>query len=96
MIYLLHSTVSVGTEGRNAASHYLGYCEESGLANRFREHQSGASDVAIIRAFKARGGRLLLAKVWPGKTRDEERKMKRHGHFSRLCPICQEAKRGHH
>jgi hypothetical protein len=88
MIYLLHSTVALGTSGRNSASHYLGYCEEDDLMRRLKSHQSGHSDAAIVRAFKAAGAELYLGAVWPGRTRDDERRMKNAGHLSRYCVIC--------
>lgn len=88
MIYLLHSTVPLGTKGSNSASHYLGYCDEGDLLKRLKEHQSGKSDAAIVRAFKAAGGQLLLGAVWPGRTRTDERRMKIAGHLSRYCLVC--------
>jgi hypothetical protein len=94
VIYLLHSTVPLGTTGSNAATHYLGYCEEDDLVKRLRSHQSGHSDAAIVRAFVAAGGKLLLAAVWPGRSRDDERRMKTAGHLARYCFICNEAKKG--
>lgn len=89
MIYLLHSTVPLGTTGKNAASHYLGWCEEDDLMRRLKYHQSGHSDAAIVRAFVRAGGKLLLGAVWPGRTRDDERRMKNSGHLSRYCQVCQ-------
>lgn len=88
MIYLLHSTVPLGGEGRNSASHYLGWCEDDDLVRRVKQHQSGTSDVAIVRAFHAAGAQLKLSAVWPGKTRDDERKMKKAGHLDRHCSVC--------
>jgi predicted GIY-YIG superfamily endonuclease len=88
MIYLLHSTVPLGTSGSNAASHYLGFCEEDDLLRRLKEHNSGKSDAAIVRAFKAAGADLHLVAVWPGRTRTQERQMKTAGHLSRYCHIC--------
>lgn len=94
MIYLLHSTVPLGTTGRNSAQHYLGYCEEDALLERVKAHQSGKSDAAIVRAFKEAGGLLLLGAVWPKRTRADERRMKTAGHLANHCLICQEAKKG--
>lgn len=89
MIYLLHSTVPLGTSGSNSASHYLGHCEEDALMKRVRQHQSGNGGAKITEAFVRAGGRLLLAWVLPGGTRDDERKLKTAGHFASKCTICQ-------
>lgn len=90
MIYLLHSTVKLGSDGSNSASHYLGWCAEDDLVRRIRQHNTGGSDAAIVRAFVRAGGSLLLGAVWPGRTRDDERRMKTAGHLARHCAICQD------
>lgn len=91
MIYLLHSSVALGSTGSNSARHYLGWCEPEDLMRRLRQHNSGKSDAAIVRAFIAGGGTLSLVAVWPGKTRTDERRMKTAGHLSRFCFLCREA-----
>lgn len=93
MIYLLHSTVKLGSSGSNSAQHYLGWCDDDDLLRRLKDHQSGKSDAAIVRAFKAAGAQLYLVAVWPGRTRTDERRMKNGGHLSRYCHLCNADKR---
>jgi len=91
MIYLLHSTVRLGTPGRGGACHYLGHTADNRLEERLHEHMSGRSRIAIIRAFVERGADLILARVWDGGTPALERYLKRAGHIDELCPICRVA-----
>src|SRR5687767_14537135 len=88
MIYLLHATKNLGTVGRGSASHYLGYCEEDKLWQRLSQHGKNRSHVAIIRAFHRVGAELLLVRVWPNGTRDDERHLKKSHHVKQLCPEC--------
>lgn len=89
MIYLLHSDKHLGTTGIRSASHYLGFCEEDKIWQRLKQHAYGHSNVAIVRAFHRVGANLSLVRVWPGATRDDERRVKSAGHQGTLCPICQ-------
>lgn len=85
---MLHSTVRLGGDGRTGAAHYVGWCEEENLLRRLRQHQTGTADCAITRAFVKAGGELHLVAVWPNRTRDDERRMKRGGNFARACWMC--------
>src|SRR5690349_7745562 len=89
MIYLLHSSVSLGTTGRNAGCHYIGYCEDGRLWQRMKEHHTGRSKVSIIHAYLEAGATLYLARVWPDGGRALERHLKSRGHYRSHCPICQ-------
>lgn len=89
MLYLLHSTKPLGTTGGNAASHYLGFAEETKIWQRLKQHAKNQSHVAIVKAFHKVGAELQLVRLWPGATRDDERRVKRHNHQALLCPICQ-------
>lgn len=88
MIYLLHSTVPLGGQGRAGARHYLGSCLEDRLELRMFEHLTGKSGVKIVHAYLEAGATLILARTWPDGSRALERYLKRMGHFSDLCPIC--------
>ena len=88
MLYLLHSTVPVGKGGRNGAQHYLGWCHETNLEERLRLHRTSKAHCALTRAFVRAGGKLLLAAILPGGTREDERKIKGQGHLPARCPIC--------
>ena len=41
MIYLLRYDSPIGTTGIGSAQHYLGYCSESRVKSRLREHATG-------------------------------------------------------
>lgn len=87
MIYLLHSSVPVGTSGRNSAQHYLGWTPDGQLHQRLADHRTGRG-AAITRAYVRSGGTLyLVLTVAPG-TRTLERQLKRRGHLERLCGLC--------
>lgn len=86
-IYLLHFSGSLGTSGRNAARHYLGWAPDGKEAERIAEHVAGAG-ARITAAARQRGYDLILAKVLPGD-RKEERRLKNRGHFTERCPLCQ-------
>jgi hypothetical protein len=88
VIYLLHSTVSLGTTGRNAGCHYIGYCEDGRLWQRMKEHHTGKSKVSIIRAYQEAGATLYLVRVWPDGGQALERHLKNRGHYRSHCPIC--------
>lgn len=89
MIYLLHSTVALGTTGRNASNHYIGYCEDGFLWQRMVDHVKGHSSAAIVRAFREAGAMLYLVRIWPDGGRGLERHLKDRGHYKAHCPICQ-------
>lgn len=89
MLYLLHSTKPLTTKGGRETNHYLGFAEEDKIWQRVKQHQNDQSNVKIIHAFHKVGGQLLLVRVWPGATRDDERRVKHSGHQRTLCPVCQ-------
>jgi hypothetical protein len=67
------------------AKHYLGFCEGD-IAGRIRRHCEGRGS-PLIKAAKNAGSRVVLVRVWPEGTRDEERSLKITSHV-RLCPRC--------
>lgn len=89
MIYLLHSTVALGTTGRNASSHYIGWCEDGFLWERMKQHATGRNSASIVTAFREAGAKLYLVRVWPDGGRALERHLKDRGHYKAHCPICQ-------
>lgn len=89
MLYLLHATKPVGNPTTHKAQHYIGFAEEDKIWQRLKQHAQDRSHVAIIRAFHRVGAELQLVRVWPGATRDDERRVKSHNHPLLLCPICQ-------
>lgn len=89
MLYLLHSTKALHRTPTINTAHYLGFSEEDKIWQRLKQHASNQSKAKIISAFHNLGAELHLVRVWPGATRDDERRVKNSGHQNLLCPICQ-------
>lgn len=89
MIYLLHSSVRIGTTGSNSSCHYLGYCEDGFLWERMKQHHSKTVSAKIVTAFQEAGATLYLVRVWPDGGRALERHLKSRGHYKAHCPVCQ-------
>lgn len=89
MLYLIHSNTALYRTPTIATQHYLGFSEEDKIWQRLKQHASNQSRAKIVRAFHNLGADLYLVRVWPGATRDDERRVKNSGHQNLLCPICQ-------
>ena len=89
MLYLLHATKDLARPTTGGVRHYIGFAQEDKIWQRLKQHAGNRSDVKIVRAFHNVGAELLLVRVWPGATRDDERRVKSQRHTSLLCPICQ-------
>lgn len=94
MLYLLHSTIRLGTTGRNSAIHYVGSTEEGRLEERVAEHRAGKGHAKIVDAYLRAGARLLLTGVWLTGTKHDERRVKQHGHLEERCAFCLAQKKG--
>lgn len=86
-VYLLHFDHPFGH-----AKHYLGYAEDDRIDARIEHHRNGTGGNLCAHAVKA-GCKLLLVRVWPGATRDDERRLKSHS-STRNCPLCTDKPRG--
>lgn len=74
-IYLLHFDRPVGT-GRGPVQHYLGWALD--VDARVARHRRGLSNsAALCRSAHRQGIAFRVVRTWPGKTRDDERAMKR-------------------
>jgi hypothetical protein len=84
-IYLIHFSRPF-----KHARHYIGWTLD--VDRRVgQEHMNGhARSNPLVKAALADGINLTLAKVWEGKTKNDERRLKNRGGASRCCPICQE------
>jgi predicted GIY-YIG superfamily endonuclease len=71
------------------ARHYLGWSED--ILARFERHVRGNGSPLVKAAF-AEGCAIRLVRVWPGATRDDERRLKRRKNSPRLCPVCRDRK----
>jgi hypothetical protein len=87
-VYLLHATVPLERPNGQKVWHYVGYCRDGTVTKRVALHNSSKSHVPIVRAFRKRGAKLLLARLWVGGTRDDERRIKQAGQHREICPVC--------
>lgn len=96
MIYLLHSTVPLVRTNGVEVRHYIGQCKDERLLDRLGEHRAGKNSASTVRAFRKRGGILQLVAMWPGGTREDERRLKEARHYDEWCPICTPKKEHEH
>lgn len=81
-IYLLHFSKPF-----KHARHYTGWAKD--VERRTAEHiEGGCKCNPLVKAASAAGIRIEVARIYPGKTRDQERAMKNQGGASRRCPLC--------
>lgn len=78
-VYLLHFSPRFKNAG-----HYIGWSQF--LSRRVAHHRNGTGANLTKHASRA-GCELIVARTWKGD-RSVERKLKRAGHHTRLCPIC--------
>lgn len=87
-VYLLHFCPPF-----RHARHYTGSCKgkkREAVERRVAEHLAGQGS-ALVKAAVESGCSVVIARTWPGD-RQEERRLKRRGGASRLCPLCKAAK----
>lgn len=88
-VYLLHFN---GAYWGNAR-HYCGYTSV-GVEARMKLHREGKGSLLVGYALQKKGLDFEIVKVWelpsPKEAREYERKLKKAGHFNRLCTICKE------
>jgi len=81
MNYLLHF------EQRYAhAQHYLGFAERS-VQRRITRHRKGLGSPLMAAVVATKIG-FVVSRIWPENSRTDERRLKRRGSASHLCPIC--------
>ena len=80
VVYLLHFDAPY-----KHARHYIGWTEGP-LVKRLQEHAEGRG-ARLMSVIRSHGIGFELARVWGG-TRQEERRLKKQGGASRICPIC--------
>lgn len=68
------------------ARHYLGWAGPGHLDQRLAHHAAGSGANLLRHVVKA-GISWRLVRTWPGD-RTEERRLKRRGGHTRLCPAC--------
>jgi len=80
-VYLLHFEPKY-----KHAQHYLGYTEQE-VGTRLQDHQHG-NGARLTQVASDAGVKLWVVRTWTDKTRDDERRLKRHNNEPRFCPIC--------
>lgn len=90
-VYLLHFVRKSPEDPRGVtaryhhAGHYVGFTKD--LANRLREHRSGAG-ANLLRVIQEAGLSFLVVRAWGGVTAKVEQRLKNRGGAARLCPVC--------
>lgn len=92
-VYLLHFDQPY--PGGQLPRHYLGVARD--VESRMTEHRNGSSKSRLTRACRERGIEVELVRQWslpyPKAAFDFERRLKQQKHsYSRLCPLCKDAK----
>jgi predicted GIY-YIG superfamily endonuclease len=80
--YLLHFSEAISGH----AGHYLGFAVD--IPARLEEHRVGRG-ARLTQVAIERGITWVVARTWPGETRQDERRHKR-THGPKLCPVCRE------
>lgn len=83
-VYLLHFSEKV-----SHAQHYVGFAEN--IRRRVDVHLTGGCKASpLVRAALRAGVEVILTRVWPGSSRNDERSIKNRKGTPKLCPICRE------
>jgi predicted GIY-YIG superfamily endonuclease len=88
VVYLIHFE-----QPYQHARHYLGFVDggEAELERRLECHRRG-SGARLMAVITQAGIDWVLARTWPDATRTQERRFKKNGASTRLCPICRAQK----
>jgi len=86
MVYLIHFENKL-----SHAQHYIGYCEDGRLDQRFAEHLAGTG-ANILKVCNERGIKYEVARTWAKWGRKKERFLKNTKSAPKYCPICREEK----
>lgn len=82
MVYLIHIHPAI-----SHARHYIGTCADNRLDTRLSEHEKGQG-ARLTQVARELGRELILTRVWTGKGRRFERKLKNRKNAPKLCPLC--------
>lgn len=81
-IYLLHFDKPV-----SRCRHYLGLTGVNNLNARLARHARGRGANLTRRAVEAGIG-FTCVRTWPANLASSERRLKKAGHYNKLCPLC--------
>jgi hypothetical protein len=92
-VYLIHFDRPIGNSDnpRGQASHYLGYASKS-LKDRIAKHRAGNGS-RLLQVVNQLGIDWRVVRTWSGN-RTLERKLKNQHNAPKLCPVCQQLKKG--
>jgi predicted GIY-YIG superfamily endonuclease len=79
-VYLLHFSTPY-----KHAKHYIGWAKMIDKRIQHHQHGTGARLTAVV---SEAGIELIKARVWEGKGKDFERKLKNQHKPQSFCPIC--------
>jgi hypothetical protein len=88
-VYLLHSTVPLVRENGQEVRHYLGWTNDGDFPDRLAAHYENRKSARVVQEFLHQGGELWLGRYWEKLTRHDEKRIKRNGHISSHCRVCQ-------
>jgi predicted GIY-YIG superfamily endonuclease len=88
-VYLLHFPEA----HPSGARHYIGWSTDP--LKRLEAHRNGRGSRLTVWMFRAKKP-IELVRTWEGKTRGDERRMKRRHQAARLCPMCRPAALARH
>lgn len=83
-VYVLHFDRPVGPPHQRAG-HYIGWSLRAD--DRIRQHRNGHGG-RLPAVLHAAGGSFVVAQVFDGATRADERRLKNRGGASRVCAVC--------
>ena len=91
-VYLLHFD-----RPYQHARHYAGFAEDDQLIDRIEVHRRATDGDGkhhrLMQVIRAAGIGFSLVRVWRGKDRTFERRLKDRNNLSRECPICRDLRR---
>lgn len=79
-VYLIHFS-----QPYKHARHYIGFAYR--LSTRLAHHRNGTG-ARLCQVVVEAGSELIKARVWEGKDRTFERRLKKQKNSARLCPYC--------
>lgn len=86
-VYLIKFDKPIGdtSRPRMMARYYVGYCEDGREVERLAEHKRGEG--ASLTAYASQQGiGFRMVAIYPGLDRNDERRIKKAGHFDKLDP----------
>lgn len=87
-VYLLKYDNPAGDPERPrcSARYYIGYARDVDLERRIEQHRRGTSKAKLPAWFARQGIGFKVVRVWEGRGRTFERRLKNAGHYDRHDP----------